>query len=193
MPRPVIPSQPMIGNIMPMPPMAKSVLTKNRGLLIHLQMQCNNRAVTAIIDTGSQLNIVNKGICNSNINRPIDSYENFNIAAANGTQSTLEGMIKDVPLNCEEVYTEANLYVGAQVPFELLPGRSWRRTSLISIDKRTNGTYIIFKDPRSSKPCYSILVAQDPLEEEPWYEIRRGIFPIQSQCSTCRWSPLHCQ
>lgn len=42
------------------PLVASSFLTKTRGLLIKLQMECEGKPILAIIDTGSQLNVVSK-------------------------------------------------------------------------------------------------------------------------------------
>ncbi|KAG2738863.1 hypothetical protein P692DRAFT_201675030, partial [Suillus brevipes Sb2] len=51
---------------------AHSVWTKTQGLLIKIAMHCDGQAINAIIDTGSQLNIVNKHVWKTIINRPID-------------------------------------------------------------------------------------------------------------------------
>jgi hypothetical protein len=152
-------------------PIATSFYTKNRGLLIQLHMQCDGRPITAIIDTGSQLNIVNKSICDSKIIRPVDNKEKISIADANGGQGKLEGMVANVPLNCGEVATSANLYVGTHVPFELLLGRPWQRGNYVTIDERRNGTYLLFKDPKTLEPRYEILVAMDRANPELQYEL----------------------
>ena len=152
-------------------PIATSFYTKNRGLLIQLHMQCDGRPITAIIDTGSQLNIVNKNICDSKIMRPVDNKEKISVADANGGQGKLEGMVANVPLNCGDVATKANLYVGTHVPFELLLGRPWQRGNFVSIDERRNGTYLLFKDPKNLEPRYEILVAIDRSLQEKQYEM----------------------
>lgn len=167
---------PMVANIMPNDhfkgkPVARSWVSKNRGLLIQLQMKCEGNTITAIIDTGSQLNIVNKELCDSKITWPIDSYESIKIETASGDTCELEGMMKEVPLKCGEVYTEANLYVGDNMPFELLLGRPWQRDNLVTIDERKRGTYLVFKDPCTGRPRYPILVTPDPRLEQFKYEI----------------------
>jgi hypothetical protein len=54
------------------PIVATSFVTRNRGVLIKLQMECDGKPVTAIVDTGSQLNIVSKAIWKTIIKRPMD-------------------------------------------------------------------------------------------------------------------------
>lgn len=156
-PKSTKPSGPVVASL----PIATSFYTKNRGLLIRLHMQCDGRPITAIIDTGSQLNIVSKGICENKILRPVDGNQRISIADANGGQGKLEGMVANVPLNCGDVATTANLYVGTHVPFELLLGRPWQRGNFVTIDERRNGTYLLFKDPKNLEPRYEILVAVD--------------------------------
>lgn len=134
-----------------MPPVAtfaSSLHTKSRGNLINLHMQCDGRQISAIIDTGSQLNIVSKSICDSRILRPVDLKQTMSIADANGGKGKLIGMVADVPLHCGSVKTLANLYVGTHVPFELLLGRPWQKENQVSIEERNDGTYIAFKDRR---------------------------------------------
>ena len=152
-------------------PVATSLFTKNRGLLIQLHMQCDGRPITAIIDTGSQLNIINKAVCDLKIRRPVDNLEKISIADANGGQGKLEGMVADVPLNCGQVATTANLYVGTHVPFELLLGRPWQRGNYVTIDERRDGTYLLFKDPKNLEARFEILVARDRIASEIQYEL----------------------
>ncbi|KAG2058719.1 hypothetical protein BDR06DRAFT_833821, partial [Suillus hirtellus] len=51
---------------------AHLVWTKTHGLLIKIAMHCDSQVINAIIDTGLQLNIVNKHVWKTIINRPID-------------------------------------------------------------------------------------------------------------------------
>jgi len=101
---------------------AHSVWTKTRGLLIKLAMHCDGQAINAIIDTGSQLNIVNKHIWKTIINRPIDIAKSVSMNDANGGEGKLRGLVQNVPLNCGGVSTQVNLFVGDHVPFSLLLG-----------------------------------------------------------------------
>ncbi|KAG2740474.1 hypothetical protein P692DRAFT_201728088, partial [Suillus brevipes Sb2] len=110
-------------------------------------MHCDGQAINAIIDTGSQLNIVNKHIWKTIINRPIDIAKSVSMNDANGGEGKLRGLVSNVPLNCGGVNTQANLFVGDHVPFSLLLGRPWQRGNFVSIDERKDGTWLLFKDP----------------------------------------------
>ena len=115
--------------------LATSFRTKTRGLLIKLSTECDGNSIQAIIDTGSQLNIISEGACNAKICRPIDHKTSVAMNDANGGEGNLYGIVENVPLNCGGVMTHANLYVGSHVPFDLLLGRPWQRGNFVSIDE----------------------------------------------------------
>lgn len=123
---------------------AHSVWTKTQGLLIKIAMHCDGQAINAIIDTGSQLNIVNKHVWKTIINRPIDIAKSISMNDANGGEGKLRGLVSNVPLNCGGINTQANLFVGDHVPFSLLLGRPWQRGNYVSIDERkmARGCYL---------------------------------------------------
>jgi len=160
--------------IKPQPPavgIATSFRTKTRGLLIKLSMECDGAPIEAIIDTGSQLNVVSEAAWNSKIRRPIDRKKATSMSDANGGERNLMGIVENVPLNCGGVSTEANIYVGEHVPFDLLLGRPWQRGNYVSIDERRDGTYLLFKDEENRhnlKNRYEILVTPDTLNPVDW-------------------------
>src|SRR6202790_4034349 len=141
---------------------------KTRGLLIKIMVECDGKPIQAIIDTGSQLNIVSERICKSKIQRPIDCTATVSMNDANGGQGKIEGIVEDVPLDYGSVRTRANLYVGQHVPFDLLLGRPWQRGNLVSIDEHDDGTYLIFKDPNTLEPRHKVLVTPDAIVTEGW-------------------------
>ncbi|KAJ6540933.1 hypothetical protein B0H10DRAFT_1643494, partial [Mycena sp. CBHHK59/15] len=54
------------------PIVASTFVAQNRGFLIEMLLECGGKTITAIIDTGSQLNIVRENIARSIIKKPID-------------------------------------------------------------------------------------------------------------------------
>jgi len=149
--------------------LATSFRTKTRGLLIKLAMECDGNSIQAIVDTGSQLNIVSEGACNAKIRRPIDRKTSVSMNDANGGEGNLHGIVENVPLNCGGVMTQANLYVGSHVPFDLLLGRPWQRGNFVSIDERRDGTYLLFKDPQNLEEArYEVLVTPDSMNPVEW-------------------------
>jgi hypothetical protein len=98
-------------------------------------LDCDGKAVTAIIDTGSQLNVVSKEIYQNIIRLPMNPSQSLTMNDANGGAGKLQGHVANVPLNCGNVLTHANLYIGDNVPFDLLLGKPWQRGNLVSIDE----------------------------------------------------------
>jgi hypothetical protein len=107
-----------------------------KGRLLELRMECDGRPITAIIDTGSQLNVVSKDAWKNIICRPMDVQQVLTMNDANGGEGTLHGLVKNVPLGCGGLLTHANLFIGENPPFELLLGRPWQRSNYVTIDER---------------------------------------------------------
>jgi hypothetical protein len=145
---------------------ATSFLTRDRGPLIRLPLTCNGKSIEAIIDTGSQLNIVSDRIFKRKINCPIDTREQISISDANGGKGILKGVASHVPLDCGAVSTEANLWVGDHVPFQMLLGRPWQRDNFVSIDEREDGTYLLFKDLSDMNNRYEIMVTPGGVDND---------------------------
>ncbi|PCH39003.1 hypothetical protein WOLCODRAFT_86390, partial [Wolfiporia cocos MD-104 SS10] len=76
------------GALKPKPPanpiVASSFTTQARGTLIRLRMECDGMPITAIIDTGSQLNIAHRRVWKSTLNRPMDITQSVKMNDANG-------------------------------------------------------------------------------------------------------------
>ncbi|KAK7681970.1 hypothetical protein QCA50_014933 [Cerrena zonata] len=149
-----------VNNVSHDPYVATTFVSKSRGTLIRLRMECDGTPVQAIIDTGSQLNIAHKRVWKSVLARPIDMHKIISMSDANGGESMLKGLVPNVPLSCGGVLTHANVYIGDQVPFDLLLGRPWQRGNYVSIDERGDGTYLLFKD-KNLEVRHEILVAPD--------------------------------
>ncbi|KAJ7016514.1 hypothetical protein C8F04DRAFT_1281195 [Mycena alexandri] len=130
---------------------------EEQGVLIKIGMTTNGKQVCAIIDTGSQLDVVRSDIAALFIGRSVDMSQVTNMKDANGGKGQLQGQIHGVEFNCGGAVTSANLWVSQKAPFELLLGRPWQRGNLVSIDERTEGTYLIFKDRETRKPRYELL------------------------------------
>ena len=152
--------------------LASTFRAKTHGLLIKIMVECDGRPINAIIDTGSQLNIVSEKICKSLIRRPVDGQASTSMNDANGGKRKLSGKVDDVPLNFGTVQTRASLYVGAHVPFDLLLGRPWQRGNFVSIDEEEDGTYLVFKEPGEEPgtmvPKYRVLVTPDAIVPNDW-------------------------
>ena len=133
--------------------------TNEQKALIKLPLYSNRKSIVALIDTGSQINMVSKRVAEEIIQLPINYEESIVMNDANGNATELKGLISKAPLRCGEVLTEGDLYLGPPgVPFDLLLGQPWQRCNMITIDKRDRGTYIVFKDVGSGEAKCEVLV-----------------------------------
>ena len=161
------------------PVLSATSVTRAKEMLIKLRMECDGKPITAIIDTGSQLNIAHSDIWKSILQRPIDTKDTVIMNDAGGGETRLNGLVANVPLSCGSVLTHANIYIGDNVKFDLLLGRPWQRGNFITIDEREDGTYLLFKD-RNLDVRHEILVTpddilvQDPYSHEYYSQTKRS-------------------
>lgn len=152
------------------PLVAAAALAPSKGSLIKLDISCNGRPITAIIDTGSQLNIVHKQIWRDIVRQPRDLTCSVTMNDANGGEGFLQGCVANIPLMCGSVLTPATCWVGEQTPFQLLLGRPWQRGNFVSIDERPEGTYLLFKDKRIPDMVqHEVLVSNEESYEKTRY------------------------
>jgi hypothetical protein len=147
----------LLGNTQDHPLIANLQWPRTEGILIKIEMETGGYPVCAIIDTGSQLDVVRADVAALSIRRAVDMTQITNMNDANGGRGQLQGWIRDVEFNCGGATTITDLWVSQKAPFELLLGRPWQRGNLVSIDERTEGTYLIFKDRATRRPRYELL------------------------------------
>ena len=124
--------------------------------LIWLIFQCHGNSITAVINTGSEINVVSSAIATERIPLPLDTQNTTTMGDANGGEGYLKGLISTVLLTCGAVKIYCNVFVGNNVPFDLLLGRPWQLRNRVSIDERRAGTYLVFKD-KNDNPRYEKL------------------------------------
>ncbi|KAJ7746658.1 hypothetical protein B0H16DRAFT_1889061 [Mycena metata] len=130
---------------------------RSEGVLIQIEMEIGGRRVVAIVDTGSQLDVVRADVAALVLHRPVDMTRVTNMNDANGGRGQLRGFIHDIELSCGGVLTRTGLRVSQQAPFALLLGRPWQRNNLVTIDEREEGTYLVFKDRETRQPRYELM------------------------------------
>jgi hypothetical protein len=99
--------------------------------LIKLTLYCRGKPITAIIDTGSQVNLSSKGVAENQICLPIDVTEGITIGDVNGHSKFVTGKISNVVLQCGNVVTVAtDVFIAPTLPCDLLLGRPWQTQNL---------------------------------------------------------------
>jgi hypothetical protein len=141
--------------------------------LINLEVMYNGYPITAIIDTGSQLNVMKEEIAHM-IRVPIDLTQPITMNDANGGKGVLKGRVESINLNCGPLDTFCEIWIGENVPFDLLLGRPWQTKNHVSIVERQTGTHLEFRNEESDALQYEVCVS--PAVREPPVEQRRGPF-----------------
>ncbi|KAJ8488790.1 hypothetical protein ONZ45_g13826 [Pleurotus djamor] len=129
------------------------------GPLIRIPVSYKGHHIEAIIDSGSQLNVMKKEIYDTYINWPVEAGPKVVMNDANGGQGTLEGIVRHVPLTCGSLTTHANIFLGVDVPFQLLLGRPWQRANRVSIEEQNEGTYLVFRPSENRRLELKVLEA----------------------------------
>ncbi len=129
----------------------------HKSKLLMLTVECNGAPITAIVDTGSELNLVQKEIANRSIGLPIDMTKPVKMRDANGGTKIVRGFLKGVTLTCGIANTICDLNVG-DFNFDLLLGRTWQRDNYGSIVEKKDGTYLEFKDRPTDAVICEVLV-----------------------------------
>ncbi|KAH7917597.1 hypothetical protein BV22DRAFT_1026072, partial [Leucogyrophana mollusca] len=109
-------------------------------------MECNRVLFTAIIDSGSTINVMNKRIWEQ-IKLPMDTSNTIIMHDANGGQEKLDSCVERCPLICGAPVTYGRIYVSTKANFPLLLGRPWLRYNFVSLEERPKGTYLVFNPP----------------------------------------------
>jgi hypothetical protein len=138
--------------------------------LINLEVMYNGYPITAIIDTGSQLNVMKEEIAHM-IRVPIDLTQPITMNDANGGKGVLKGRVESINFNCGPLDTFCEIWIGENVPFDLLLGRPWQTKNHVSIVERQTGTHLEFRNEESDALQYEVCVS--PAVREPPVEQRR--------------------
>ncbi|KAF8128284.1 hypothetical protein K438DRAFT_2000447 [Mycena galopus ATCC 62051] len=172
------------------PVVANWTWPRSDGVLIRIEMEVSGRRVNAIVDTGSQLDVVRSDVAALVIHRPVDMTRTTGMNDANGGRGELRGFINEVELSCGGVTTKTGLWLSQQAPFELLLGRPWQRNNLVSIDEREEGTYLVFKDKETRRPRYELMaVPHDATNEVFAYGIERQALAFISDATASEVEP----
>jgi hypothetical protein len=116
----------------------------NHSSLLRVPVKVGNYTYNAIIDSGSEVNLIKRRVWENDLKVPMDVSASMTLHDANGGTSTLKGIIPDLELKIGGLITTSNYWVTTTCPLDILLGRPWQRQNLVSIDERTDGTYLRF-------------------------------------------------
>jgi hypothetical protein len=153
--------------------------------LLELTVKWNDKPIRAILDTGSEMNIISREVVEEI--RPMLPQQldiGVKMTSANNINSQMSAHFQDVPLQIGEIETYANLYVMEDSPFQLLLGRPWQVDNLVSIDEDLKGTTLILKNS-AGKPIYKMFLETSnqfiPFKKQPVSFLMRAQQDISSE------------
>ena len=90
---------------------------------------------------------------------------------ANGGEGILKGHVKSISFNCGPLDTPCEMWIGENVPFNLLLRQPWQTRNHVSIVEKQTGTHLEFcsedSDVIQYEVCVSPAVKEPPVEIEP--------------------------
>ena len=160
----------------------------------------------AIIDTGSEINIMHQDTAN-HLGIAYHLHKSF-MGNASGTNSTLTGRAYNVSFQLGGgVDSQATFLIGEDVAFSILLGQPWIVNNRVSIDQRLEGTFLMFKNdnydayaemavkthPRAAKVGYmtlSVTRPDSPMDWTPTPILSQVNIPSTSTVSSNLFSPV---
>ncbi|KAG1896716.1 uncharacterized protein F5891DRAFT_958403, partial [Suillus fuscotomentosus] len=92
------------------------------GELIYIDTEINGRKIRAIYDTGSEINLLNTSIYKQGLGLPADMEHQTSHQDANGRIGTLQGIVREVPIEIGSIRTIGTMLLNENTPFDLLMG-----------------------------------------------------------------------
>jgi ATP-dependent Clp protease adapter protein ClpS len=136
-------------SIQPVKSYARTVRNKQLGYvpLLEFTVRWNNKPIRAIIDTGSEMNIISKEVVEEiQPTEPRTLDFKVSMVDANNGRTRMESHYSDICLTIGQKETYADLYVMPKAKFGLILGRPWQSENLVTIDERKNGTWLVLKN-----------------------------------------------
>ncbi|PBK80759.1 hypothetical protein ARMGADRAFT_1039804 [Armillaria gallica] len=137
-------------NLVRMQPIRAEPMIRSKLVIIKVELGVGDKKLLAdaIIDSGSEINIVSQNIAHE-LNKiyPVTPLEQIRCSDANGNQGTLHGQFNNVHLRQANIVTNAALFIGN-----------------LSMDERLEGTYLVYRNPSRPKDYTELLVVDEKWE-----------------------------
>ena len=121
--------------------------------LLRVLAKCGKKEIIAILESGSEVNLLCKDVWDTLQGVPADMSELIILSDASGDKTTLTGYIKDLRLAIGDVVTEGNFWLTETCPPKIILGRGWHHQNLASVVERPKGTYLRFSNVVGDPQC----------------------------------------
>jgi hypothetical protein len=123
------------------------------GSLLEIPVTIGETTYTAVVDSGSEVNIIRSDIYQNDVRIPIVSEVDMSLHDTNSGNNCLLGLVPDLEMKVGALRTWGSVWVSEMCSPAILLGRPWQRENMVSIDERSTGTYLQFSEAKDTENC----------------------------------------
>ena len=99
---------------------------RHRTSLLEVPITLGNTTYTAVVDSGSEVNVIRKDVWKNDVKVPMDPNASMTLRDANGGNNRLLGMIPNLEMKIGGLSTTGDFWVSSEIPPDILLGRPWQ-------------------------------------------------------------------
>ena len=125
--------------------------------LLRLPISIHGKMFEAMVDTGSDINVMKYSIWHDWAKVPMDVTASMHLTDNNGGISQLHGLVPEMTFQIGIVDCKTSFWISDNCPPEILLGHPWQIKNKVTIVKKDNGMYLVLMDQKYD-PKFSILL-----------------------------------
>jgi hypothetical protein len=112
------------------------------GSLLEIPVTIGETTYTAVVDSGSEVNIIRSDMYQNDVRIPIVSEVDMLLCDTNGGNNRLLGLVPDLEMKVGTLRTWSSVWVSETCLPAILLGHPWQCENMVSTDERSTGTYL---------------------------------------------------
>jgi hypothetical protein len=112
------------------------------GSLLEIPLTIGETIYTAVVDSGSEVNIIRSDVYQNDVRILIVSKVDMSLHDANSGNNHLLGLVPNLEMKVGILRTWGSVWVSETCPPAILLGCPWQHENMVSIDERSTGTYL---------------------------------------------------
>ena len=108
---------------------------RHRSTLLEVPVTIGNTTYTAVVDSGSEINITRRDVWKNDIKVSMDPDVSMSLHDANGGNNWLLGLIPNLEIKIGGLSTSGDVWVSNEIPPAVLLKCPWQQQNMVSIDE----------------------------------------------------------